>query len=131
MPSNGRWSGRHMEGTMARVELYNEPSPDDLTGWQKILFSLAHGAAYVVNHISLICELPASFILLIAGAFIALCNVPPTYPTAAALVAALLWWFLVMTIGRYTLRSIVAAALIAEIYRMLSITWPLLSPFKV
>jgi hypothetical protein len=109
---------------MNHVEFYDEPG---LTGWQKALFSLALGAAYVVNHISLICELPASFILLIVGAFIALCNVPPTYPAAAALVAALLWWFLVMTIGRRTLQIIVAAALIFEIYQLLTATAPLLS----
>jgi hypothetical protein len=114
---------------MARVKLYDEELYDEpgLTRWQKALFSLALGAAYVVNHISLICELPASFILLIAGAFIALCNVPPTYPTAAALVAVLLWWFLVMTIGRRTLQIIVAAALIFEIYQLLTATAPLLS----
>jgi hypothetical protein len=72
---------------------------------------------------------PALVVLFVVFIFVLFCNAPD--PNSAAVVAALLWWFLVMTVGRRTLRSIVAAALIAEIYRLLESTWYLPNPFKL
>ena len=46
-------------------------------------------------------------------------------------VATMLWWFIVMTEERRTLRGIAAAALIAEIYRLLESTRFLSNPFKL
>jgi hypothetical protein len=115
---------------MTHVEIYEEPKPIEMTPLRTALFSLAHIATKGMNYISLICELPGPAILIAVGVFLLLCNQPPTYPTPAAIIAVLLWWFLVMTIGRYVLRGIVAWALMFEIYQLLASNWHLLSPLK-
>jgi len=117
---------------MARVEIYEEPKPAEMTGLRTLLFSLAHFATRGVDGLTIGCDItPAPLVLLIVFVFAVLCNEPPTYPTAAALMAACLWWFLVMTTGRRILRIIVVAALIAEIYRLLELRWFLPNPLKI
>ena len=117
---------------MARVEIYQEAPPREMSGLQTFLLSLAQIATVILQRIDTLRALaPGPVILLIVFIFLVLCNEPPTFPAAAALVASLLWWFLVMTEGRLTLRIIIAAALIAEIYRLLELTWFLPSPLKI
>ena len=127
---------------MARVELafryrpeakpsYEGPgAEDEFTKTEFRLYTLVHFATAVFNRITICCDLAPWFIVLaVVGAFAVLCAAP--YATAAALVAALMWWFLVMTLGRYILRSIVAAALVFEICRLLASTSFLPNPFKI
>jgi hypothetical protein len=113
--------------------LYEGPRLDDeFTRTQLYLYSLVHFATEGMDRINLACQIaPPLVVLLVVFTFLALCDFPPGYPTAAALLAACMWWFLVMTLRRYILRGIVAAALIFEICHLLASTWYLPNPFKL
>jgi hypothetical protein len=107
---------------------FQEP---EFTRTQFYLYTLVHLGTETMDRINLCCAVaPWPIVLAVVGAFAALC-VSPYDATAAALVAALMWWFLVMTLGRYILRSIVAAALVFEICRLLASTSFLPNPFKI
>jgi len=125
---------------MARVEsaaspprrIYEEPKPEDeLTRSQLYLFTLMHYATRGMDYINAFCDVaPWPFVLFVVLLFVVFCHVPNP-GAATVVVAALLWWFIVMTEGRRTLRGIAAAALIAEICRLLESMSFLPNPFKL
>ena len=118
---------------MAHVEpgkIYEQPRPDEeFTRLQVYLFTLVHFATRGMEHINDFCDVaPWPLVLFVVLVFVISCNIDPT---TAALVAALMSWFLVMTHGRLTLRLIVAAVLIAEIHRLLVARSYLPTAFKL
>ena len=121
-------AGRTSSPTPSKI--YEEPRPtDEFTRLQVYLFTLVHFATRGMEHINDFCDVaPWPLVLFVVFVFVISCNIDPT---TAALVAALMWWFLVMTEGRLTLRIIVAAALIAEIYQLLEVRSYLLTPLKL
>jgi hypothetical protein len=107
---------------MTHVEIYEEPAPAEMTGLRMFLLSLADRATWCMDFFTTFCcEVPALIVLFVVFLFLVMCHTES--PGSAAVTASLLWWFLVMTTGRYTLRGIIAAALLYEICQLLSLNW--------
>jgi hypothetical protein len=81
--------------------IYEGPKADDeFTRMQFYLFTLVHYATEGFDYINRLCDaVPWPFVVGVVLLFAALCTAQPPQATGAALVAAVLWWFLVMTEG--------------------------------
>lgn len=116
---------------MTRVELYEEPTPAELSGWQTCWLALADRAIRALQLLAIWhAIIPGPVILAVVLAFLWLCHKPPSYPTYAAFTATWLDWFLMMTPGRWLLRVLVAGTLLDESGQLLLSSWYVPNPLK-